>query len=149
MRPWDAAFFKLSGYKEIMDMISKEQKRSNYALKQLQAFGGSGSPAVPKDVASFIVGTPTMILQNGLGQTMAFLLAKCDGTIQASNKHYFTFQAIIGWSNAVNSNIPCDHMGFFNAVSNLHQSEYLTLQEEALKMLQWLKRYARAFQQGE
>jgi hypothetical protein len=27
------------------------------------------------------------------------------------------------------------------------QNQYLMLQEEALKMLQWLKRYARAFQE--
>ncbi len=131
-------------------MISKEQKRSDYALQQLQGImKNEHASAIPKETASFIVGTPTMILQNGLGQTMAFLLSKCAGKIQASNKHYFTFQAIAGWSNTINSTIPIDHIGFFKAVSNLNQTDYLTLQEEALKMLQWLKRYARAFQEGE
>lgn len=128
-------------------MISKEQQRSDYALKQLRNFMNGDSPHVPKEIATFIVGTPTMILQNGLGQTMAFLLAKCDGVPDLDNKHYFTFKAIAGWSHVINRTVPNDHMKFFQSVSNLNQNEYLTLQEEALKMLQWLKRYAKAFQQ--
>jgi len=134
-------------------MRSKEQKRSDYALQKLQPFMNGRTTGVAKDLATFIVGTPTMILQNGFGQTMAFLLAKCGGACgeneRLSDKHYFTFRAIAGWSHIINSRVPEDHMGFFQAVSGLDQQEYLTLQEEALKMLQWLKRYAKAFQQGE
>ena len=129
-------------------MKSKEQQRSDYALNQLQLFMETDG-SVPEDVATFIVGTPTMILQNGLGQTMAFLLAKCDGKHQKTNKHFFTFNAIAGWSHLINNNIQSDPMAYFQAVSALNQSAYLTLQEEALMMLQWLKRYARAFQKGE
>lgn len=130
-------------------MISKEQKRSDFALKQLQAvMEKEQTDTILKDTANFIVGAPTMILQNGLGQTMAFLLSKCDKNEkrQISNKHFFTFNAIAKWSHINNSKIPENPMGFFQAVAGLEQSEYLPLQEEALKMLQWLKRYARAFQ---
>ena len=130
-------------------MISKEQKRSDFALESLALL--EEIQPVEKDFANFIVGTPTMILENGFAQTMAFLLSKCDKNSdrQLTNKHYFTFQAIAGWSHEINEAIPVNDRGFFGAVSGLEQHEYLRLQEEALKMLQWLKRYARAFQRGE
>jgi CRISPR-associated protein Cmr5 len=80
---------------------------------------------------------------------MAFLLAKCPGEQHPGNKHYFTFNAIAQWIQQINKKISTEPMDFFNTVSNLDQQDYLTLQDEALKMLQWLKRYAKAFQQGE
>ncbi len=130
-------------------MISKEQKRSNFVLNELTRL--EQSQPIDKEFANFIVGTPTMILENGFAQTMAFLLSKCNDNSKrtSGNKHYFTFQAIAGWSHEINSNIPTEPRAFFSAVSNLDQRDYLTIQEEALKMLQWLKRYARAFQRGE
>jgi CRISPR-associated protein Cmr5 len=130
-------------------MNSMEQKRSDFALQQITA-GMNSSTSISSDLATFIVGTPTMILQNGLGQTMAFFLAKCPPKEQTrANKHYFAFNAIAQWIHQVNKEVPTEPMAFFNAVSNLDQYDYLTLQDEALKMLQWLKRYAKAFEQGE
>ena len=130
-------------------MISKEQKRSDFALKSLTRL--EKTQPIEKEFANFIVGTPTMILENGFAQTMAFLLSKCAGELKepVTNKYYFTFQTIAGWIHEINGKIPREHRSFFAAVSNLEQRDYLMAQEEALKMLQWLKRYARAFQRGE
>lgn len=129
-------------------MISKEQKRSDFALKQLKdTFSNDGDLTIKKDIANFIVGAPTMILQNGFGQTMAFLLSKCKGKTEKKDKYFFTFTTIARWSERINEKVPLERSGFFEAVSNLEQNDYLKLQEEALKMLQWLKRYARAFQE--
>lgn len=122
-------------------MISKEQKRSKFALQCLQRHG-----AIDKDLANFIVGMPTMILQNGFAQTMAFLLSKGNGKDE-NEKHNFVFNTICAWSHQENNKIHSDKHIFFNAISELSQEEYLILQEEALKLLQWLKRYARAFQE--
>ncbi len=129
-------------------MISKEQKRSDFALEQLKnTFSNGGNLTIKKELANFIVGAPTMILQNGFGQTMAFLLSKCKGKTDINDKHYFTFRTIARWSERINGKVPTEKSGFFEAVSKLEQTDYLKLQEEALKMLQWLKRYARAFQE--
>lgn len=129
-------------------MISKEQKRSDFALKQLKdTFSNGGNFTIKKELANFIVGAPTMILQNGFGQTMAFLLSKCKGQVDINDKHFFTFTTIARWSERVNENVPPEKSDFFEAISKLEQTNYLKLQEEALKMLQWLKRYARAFQE--
>jgi len=128
-------------------MISKEQKRSEFALGRIEkVIQGNGK--VSEELASFIVGTPTMILQNGFGQTMAYLLSKCKGTFKAHDKHYFTFESISRWCEGENQNVPSNNpLSFLKKISELKQAEYLALQEEALKMLQWLKRYARAFQE--
>lgn len=125
-------------------MLSKEQKRSKYALERLEKLD-----KIDKDLANFIVGTPTMILQNGFGQTMAFLLSKGNGK-DKNEKHNFVFHTIVGWSNRAfdgSLEIKTDKNGFLNSISELDQSDYITLQEETLKLLQWLKRYARAFQE--
>ena len=131
-------------------MISKEQKRSDFALKQLKdTFSNGEDFVITEKLANFIVGAPTMILQNGFGQTMAFLLSKCKGKTDKKDKHFFTFETIARWSERVNEKVPSEKSAFFEAVSSLEQADYLKLQEEALKMLQWLKRYARAFQEVE
>lgn len=131
-------------------MISKEQKRSDFALKQLKSTFSTGENlTIEKELANFIVGAPTMILQNGFGQTMAFLISKCKGKTDINDKHYFTFRTIARWSKRVNEKVSYEKSGFFEAISSLEQNDYIKLQEEALKMLQWLKRYARAFQEEE
>jgi len=127
-------------------MNSKEQLRSRFALDSIENLTQKTGD-VKKDLANFIVGTPTMILQNGLGQTMAFLLSKCKGANDPTEKHYFTYQAIAKWCKRQNEKISDEPHDFFSGISQMPQNEYLMLQEEALKMLQWLKRYARAFQE--
>ena len=129
-------------------MPNKEQERSKFALNRINELTAEGG-SVSEDLANFIVGTPTMILQNGFGQTMAFLLAKCRGQRNPRDKHYFTFNAIARWSRTQNDRMSDEASGFFGTLADLPQNEYLILQEEALKMLQWLKRYARAFQEEE
>lgn len=121
-------------------MVSKEQKRSEFALEKIDSLG-----SVKEDLVNFIVGTPTMILQNGFGQTMAFFLSK-SGLKKKHDKHTFVFDVIAEWTQRENPDIQKDPKSFLELLSKLDQTSYMTLQEETLKMLQWLKRYARAFQ---
>jgi CRISPR-associated protein Cmr5 len=122
-------------------MVSKEQKRSAFALKKIEQLGGS----ISKDMANFIVGTPTMILQNGFGQTMAFLLSK---NKDKKDKHGFVFDVIQNWAVRENPEVARnDDLAFLSSISKMDQDLYMNLQEETLMLLQWLKRYARAFQE--
>jgi len=121
---------------------TKEQKRSAFALKRINDFGTK----VSKDDANFIVGTPTMILTNGIAQTMAFLLSKKDEKKEV--KEVKVFKILQQW---LSTEIPAlngtDEKTFLKQFSTLDQNDYLRAQKEALALLQWLKRYARAFQQ--
>ncbi len=120
-------------------MSTKEQQRSAYALKRIHDFGNNG---VPEKDANFIVGTPTMILANGIAQTMAFLLSKGE---ERTTK---VFNILKGWlSQEIKAmqKSGSDHQ-FLSLFANLEQNDYLQAQQEALALLQWLKRYARAFE---
>jgi CRISPR-associated protein Cmr5 len=119
-------------------MQTKEQRRSAFALKQVEA--AFGIP-VNKETANFVVGVPTMVLANGLGQTLAFLLSK------QKDQHIKAFEVIQLW---LEQEIPALHapskIGFLNKFAGLDQDGYLNAQQEALALLQWLKRYVRAFE---
>lgn len=121
-------------------MPTKEQQRAAYALSMINTqFNGH----VDEETANFIVGTPTMILTNGLGQSLAFLVSKNE-----SEKHRKAFQILCGW---LRQEVPAlsraaGDMQFLNAFAALEQDAYLHAQHEALAVLAWLKRYARAFE---
>ena len=122
-------------------MQTKEQKRSLFALEQISRHFND---QVDQETANFIVGMPTMILTNGLGQSMAFLLSKGE----RQSKYGRVFDIISTWlQQDIQELAAPSEMEFLKQFSRLDQSVYLTAQQETLAVLQWLKRYARAFQQ--
>jgi CRISPR-associated protein Cmr5 len=111
------------------------QKRSAFALAEIKE---NVSVADQEKFKKLSAGLPAMILQNGLGQSLAFLLAKGKG------EHIAAFDMIVAWLK--NQRIITDH-SHGNAMSELSaiaQRDYLRGQEEALKILEWVKRYANA-----
>lgn len=121
-------------------MQTKEQKRSQFALEIVNEHFPNSQ--VDKESANFIVGVPTMILTNGIAQTLAFLLSN-----KTKPKQALVFKIIRAW---VQHEVPklqvASEMEFLQKFAKLEQDEYLSAQREALAMLQWLKRYARAFE---
>lgn len=134
-------------------MRTKEQKRSEYALKKIGVFGTE----VSKDDASFLVSMPTMILTNGIGQTLAFLLSKkpTKSSKIDSDKHMRAFRMIKDWLTDNKEGLgqlrgfKGNEKQFLESISRLDQKEYLKVQQETLSFLSWVKRYARAFQATE
>lgn len=120
-------------------MPTKEQQRSAFALQRINDFGTNG---VRKEDANFIVGTPTMILTNGIAQTMAFLLSK------GEERCTRVFTILKEWLSQEIKALPnnANNHQFLAQFASLEQNDYLRAQQEALALLQWLKRYARAFQ---
>ena len=124
-------------------MQTKQQKRAKFALKKINEYKSSNMTAAEfHDLANFIVGMPNMILSNGLGQTLAFLLTKKD-------KQKETFSIIKEWiqspeNRSINISGNKDK-DFLTAFSEIDQKKYIDVQNETLKLMEWLKRYARAF----
>lgn len=127
-------------------MQTKEQKRSAFALNKVEDTFGI---PVKKDAANFVVGVPTMVLANGLGQTLAFLLSKQKKN--GSKDHYrITFTILQEWLNNELPELQSNsEIEFLQKFAELDQRKYLKAQQESLALLQWLKRYVRAFQQEE
>lgn len=99
-----------------------------------------------KEFKSFAAGTPAMILQNGFGLSMAFLLAKRD------EKYKEVYKAVKEWvtkkCELTKGLFTQENIGeevFIQALNKMEQREYLAVQDEAVKILEWIKRYAAAF----
>lgn len=126
------------------------QQRAEFALKQLEELTCNRS-----DFKSFSAGLPTMILQNGFGQTLAFLVAKASKeekgkiSFKEDDKHYAAFTIIKEWLCNQAILTPGNAKDILVQISKMDQKDYLRAQQETLAMLQWLKRYANAALFGE
>ncbi|TVR01577.1 MAG: type III-B CRISPR module-associated protein Cmr5 [Desulfovibrionales bacterium] len=110
---------------------TKAQQRSGYALEELLSLGCDR-----EKFAKFSAGLPSLILQNGLGQALAFLLAK------GKDEHKAGFSIIIKWLGKEKILQSTNDRQAVHGISQLSQQDYLRAQSETLKMLEWLKRYA-------
>ena len=122
-------------------MENIQQERAKFAIEQLEKI--SSNQVIDKDTATYIVGTPNMILSNGIGQTLAFLLAKTD-------KEKKVYRILKNWICKKYANLGFtdkSDMDFIKTFCTLKQDKYLEIQRECLRLCEWLKRYARAFQE--
>ncbi len=117
------------------------QKRAEYALEKVLAI----PEGKKKDFKSFSAGAPSMILQNGFGQALAFWLSK------STDKHIAIFDMIKDWLSYEKDDIKNSfvkktetHADFIRELSLMDQDNYLTAQKETLALLEWVKRYANA-----
>lgn len=133
------------------EIQTKQQKRAKFALEELTKIMENGK--VNHKLAQFIVGMPNMILSNGIAQTFAFLLSK--KSKKGDEKKYGqTFDIMKNWLESSDgksklfpkSNSEIDFLNKFNKIS---AKDYIDTQDECLRLVEWLKRYARAFDAGE
>ena len=118
-----------------------QQQRAAFALDQLSNLNHG---KIDKELAQFIIGVPNMALSNGIGQTFAFLLAKKKdkmGTVFTIMKTWLQKQMPENFGQSNKNSGDIEFLQWFNKID---QSDYLRAQHECLKLLEWLKRYARA-----
>ena len=122
-------------------MQTIQQKRAAFALEQLLNIKNEiNNDKIDKELAQFIIGVPNMVLSNGIGQTFAFLLAK------KKDKMGIVFAIMKTW---LQKRMPekfgqSNDIEFLRQFNKIDQSDYLKAQHECLRLLEWLKRYARA-----
>lgn len=124
-----------------MPIQTKQQKRAEFALKALEIY----KDGVKEEYANFIVGMPNMILSNGLGQSLAFLKAKI-----SKKERQFVFSVLKKYLQKEYKSTfggVDDDFSFLEKLNEVSQNDYIKMQEEVLRMLEWLKRYARAFEE--
>jgi CRISPR-associated protein Cmr5 len=118
------------------------QERAQYCLQKLENLGCNRAEFKP-----LTAGLPAMILQNGFGQTLAFLISKGKNKEQKEqngDKHLAAFRIIKDWlikRKLIHQEKTSD---ILKQISEMEQSKYLQAQKETLAMLEWLKRYANA-----
>lgn len=117
------------------------QKRAEFALEKVSKM----APEAKAKFKPFSAGAPSMILQNGFGQALAFWISK------GRNEHMDMFNIVRDWLSYENKDVRNNfvrrtesHQEFLQAISKMTQSEYLTAQKETLALLEWIKRFANA-----
>jgi len=119
-------------------MRTQGQKRANFALTKVL-----DTKKIPK-FKNFSAGAPSMILKNGFGQTLAFWVAKGKG------EHIRMFDIIVEWLSYKKDDVAnsfaksTNKTEFLKEISKMSQNQYLLCQQETLKLLEWVKRFANA-----
>ena len=93
-----------------------------------------------------------MILQNGFGQSLAFWFAKGtkDGKIRKEDKNIVLFDIVKDWLSFKEDDVnnlftkEKDRRKFIVELTGMDQQKYLSAQNEALALLDWVKRFAAA-----
>ena len=129
-------------------MRNLAQKRAKHALDKVNEIIDKHANLNNKNFKSFAAGAPTIILQNGVGQALAFWASKKKSD-KINNEKYILYVIKSWFANAENplkfieSNT--DEKSFITNLINKDQAKYLEIQKETLAMLEWFKRYANAF----
>ena len=137
---------------ENKEIRTKQHKRAEFSLNILKKI--YPDMKVNEKVSTFIVGMPTMILSNGIGQTMAYLASrkeKPDRLITYQIIHtyistnYKVFSDLLNDNGITKPDFTEKDYEFLTRFTKCSQKEYIEIQEDVLRMIEWLKRYARAF----
>ncbi len=112
-----------------------EQRRAPKAWECVQQVKGESFAG---DYRTIAVKAPSLILNNGLAQTLAFLHAK-----QERDSHRFLYSHLSEWvKEQLDIKDAADVLQWIVGKARVHQYRRATM--EALAFLQWLKRFAEA-----
>ena len=112
-----------------MSLQTISQKRAKHALAAVEGWKHKGD-SDQKELKSYVVGMPAMILMSGFGQTCAFYKSN------KKENHEVILQALQDWLRKG------DLITFITQASS---QEYQLAEAESLEYLNWLKKFARAY----
>ena len=120
-----------------------EQKRAAEAWSCVQYVNEEiDNPKFKKEYRSTVMKLPSLILTNGLGQTLAFLKSK--GKENDSNPEEKVYKDIQGWltkPNVVNWG-RVTHEELIERIMAIDSNKYRFITIESLSFLNWLKKFA-------
>lgn len=118
---------------------SMDQERAEFALKKIQEV--LKAPAHKVEVRRYLNNLPALIRMNGLGQALAFFRMKNESTA-----HQAIYRMVGAWlcdadskGRIFSKNPDPDAL---TAITQSDMAHYMAAQNEALALLQWLKKFA-------
>ena len=124
---------------------SLDQRRAKHALDCIKKRQKDGTKQ--SDYLSYVKALPATILQNGLGQAMATLLAAAKG--KEEDSYYHLYEDVQNWLCGGDQESPFPNKeNLLEAITSNDQQHYLKAQAEAQAYLIWLKKFAAAFLNG-
>jgi len=145
-------------------MRSLEKERAAYALKRIECYKekltrgkrerakGDGSSGAGR-YASLIQSLPAMIRTCGLGQALTYLKAQEGRARQAGRRDTLEgalYSDIAEWIVTARKIYEGDSSRLLHLlIGSYSRTQYMRAQEEALALLEWMVKFARAFIVGE
>ncbi|MFP4598258.1 MAG: type III-B CRISPR module-associated protein Cmr5 [Persicimonas sp.] len=121
------------------DDLTLEQSRARHALQAVKAVHEQGA-SLAESYKREANGLAANIVNNGLGQTCATLLAKGDDGAKR------LYEDMSTWLSTDEYTAPYRGAGdLVTAITQHGQRKYVHAQSEALAWLEWTKKFARAF----
>ncbi len=116
-----------------------EQERAKYALDIIKEFQKGDR----EKYRTLIKKLPAMVLNNGLGQALAYLLADDEGKKGEPSWHlYSCLQAWVVEKRGIYTG------NFIDSLMNEDRTKYMQAQHETLKLLTWMTKFADAYLKG-
>lgn len=118
---------------------SMDQERAEFALKKIQSVDADTEESHKKEVRRYLNNLPALIRMNGLGQALAFFRMKGKGTA-----HDTIYRMVGAWLCDASSKgrIFSESTDALSAITQSDMAHYMAAQNEALALLQWLKKFA-------
>ena len=118
---------------------SMDQERAEFALKKIQAILGGADQSHKAEVRRYLNNLPALIRMNGLGQALAFFRMKGEGTA-----HDAIYRMVGTWLCDASSRgrIFSEDADVLTSITQSDMAHYMAAQNEALALLQWLKKFA-------
>ena len=118
---------------------SMDQERAEFALTKIQAILGGPDTSQKVEVRRYLNNLPALIRMNGLGQALAFFRMKGEGTA-----HDAIYRMVGTWLCDASSKgrIFSESTDALSAITQSDMAHYMAAQNEALALLQWLKKFA-------
>lgn len=121
-----------------------EQERAAHALSKARLLEEEKDREKADKFASYVERLPASILNNGLGQALATLLAQAKGDHR--DPHYRLYAFIQDWLCRDDSRAPYSSAkDLMEAVTGSSRRAYLHAQAETLSWLNWMKKFAVAY----
>ena len=138
-----------------MSSQTLEQARARYALERVRMRApkdGQKPDESTKKYATHVRSVPAMVLQSGLGQAMAFLLADAEGDLKKPAG--WLYEEIQGWlcgpqSSERPERVYASGQDLMQALVAGSRSDYQRAQEASLALLAWMRKFADAYLRSE
>lgn len=130
-----------------------QQQRAKFALERVKQATHDLKEKEQKEYKSYASQLPFMIHANGLGQAAAFYRSKGE-----KSTHFLLYQLLSDWLTGNVDNIEGfnketqpfhQHEDLLDGITKENMSVYIVAQAEAMVFMDWVKKFADAFMQGE
>lgn len=133
-----------------MNCLDKKRAKDTWQIvKRLQQEGEADPKKQQRnrEYASYVKGLPATVLMCGLGQAVATLQARSRGNRE--DAHWLLHDHLKGWLCRSDSAAPYGGSSdLMDAITQGDRDSYISAQEETLRWLEWLKKFAVAYLSG-